>query len=120
MSCLGEPLWLSLTVRQSGEAHVSLPSQVPLACCLNIPLLWTLFVVWGFVFFKVDAGRSFCCEIVVTSGKCRAGFYDKMPCGWPGETPLVHASLEPLMASSGLLWFIEILGLVPHRKAPQG
>lgn len=51
MSCLEEPLWLSLTSGQSGEVHVSLPSQVLLACCLSLPLLWMLFVVWGFVFF---------------------------------------------------------------------
>lgn len=42
MSCLGEPLWLSLTSGESGEAHMSLPSQVPLACCLDLPLLWML------------------------------------------------------------------------------
>lgn len=86
VSYLGEPLWLSLTSGQSGEVHVSLPSQVPLACCLALPLLWMLFVVWGFAFFKADADRSFCCETVATSGKYRAGFYSKMPCGWPEET----------------------------------
>lgn len=32
VSCLGEPLWLSLTSGQSGEVHVSLPNRVPLAC----------------------------------------------------------------------------------------